>query len=151
MQVILGRTYGFALGASMAARSPHPIVVADHLCTRDRAPDGCPSVDLRPSTSRPPSHDNSHVGGVDIRSNRHPYHGASPSFETSEAGVASLSFLVVEAFRLEIFSLTTPKEHAGSGRNFLPSQRYALPTFGKARVSLLIVLPCTVVLTSMDC
>jgi hypothetical protein len=104
MQVILGRTYGFALGASMAARSPHPIVVADHLCTRDRAPDGCPSVDLRPSTSRPPSHDNSHVGGVDIRSNRHPYHGASPSFETSEAGVASLSFLVVEAFRALISS-----------------------------------------------
>jgi hypothetical protein len=38
-----------------------------------------------------------------------------------------VSSLVVEALKLEISSLTTPKEHTGFGRNFLTSQRFALP------------------------
>jgi hypothetical protein len=38
-----------------------------------------------------------------------------------------VSRLVVEALRLEISSLRTLKEHTGFGRNFLPSQRFALP------------------------
>lgn len=35
----LGRTYAFALGASVEAWSQHPVAIVDHLCTRDHAPD----------------------------------------------------------------------------------------------------------------